>query len=57
MTQETFADRLKEAMAEKSLKQSDLIHLAAAQGEKLGTVTYSYNGQTYQKERFYQAVF
>ena len=36
MTQETFADRLRRAMGEKSLKQADLIHAAAQRGEKLG---------------------
>ena len=36
MTQETFADRLKGAMAEKNLKQSDLVRAASDRGEKLG---------------------
>ena len=36
MAQETFADRLRQAMAERGLKQADLIHAAVARGEKLG---------------------
>ena len=32
----TFADRLQQVMAEKNLKQADLIHIAAELGEKLG---------------------
>ena len=36
MSQETFADRLRQAMGEKNLKQADLIHAAAQRGEKLG---------------------
>ena len=36
MTNETFADRLRQAMAERGLKQADLVHGASARGEKLG---------------------
>ena len=36
MSQETFADRLRQAMGEKDLKQADLIHAAEQRGEKLG---------------------
>ena len=36
MSQETFADRLRQAMGEKNLKQADLIHAAEQRGEKLG---------------------
>ena len=36
MAEETFAERLRQAMAERGLKQSDLIHAAAELGEKLG---------------------
>ena len=36
MAQQTFADRLRQVMAERGLKQADLIHAAAARGEKLG---------------------
>ena len=36
MAHETFAERLRRAMAEKGLKQTDLVHEASARGEKLG---------------------
>ena len=36
MSHETFAKRLATAMAEQGLKQADLVHAAAARGEKLG---------------------
>ena len=36
MAHETFAERLRQAMAEKGLKQTDLVHEASARGEKLG---------------------
>lgn len=36
MAEETFAGRLRQAMAERGLKQADLIHAAAELGEKLG---------------------
>ena len=36
MTQQTFAERLRQAMSERGLKQADLVHAAAARGEKLG---------------------
>ena len=36
MGQETFADRLRAAMSERSLKQADLIRLASERGAKLG---------------------
>ncbi|WP_417229284.1 aminotransferase class I/II-fold pyridoxal phosphate-dependent enzyme [Thermophilibacter sp.] len=36
MSHETFAERLATAMAEQGLKQADLVHAAAARGEKLG---------------------
>ena len=36
MTNETFADRLRQAMVERGLKQADLVHGASARGEKLG---------------------
>ncbi|MDM8271672.1 aminotransferase class I/II-fold pyridoxal phosphate-dependent enzyme [Thermophilibacter provencensis] len=36
MALETFADRLRAVMAERGLKQADLIHAASARGEKLG---------------------
>ena len=36
MPHETFADRLRAVMAERGLKQADLVHRAAARGEKLG---------------------
>lgn len=36
MAQGTFADRLRAVMAERGLKQADLIHMAAEKGEKLG---------------------
>lgn len=32
----TFAERLRQAMSERGLKQADLVHAAAARGEKLG---------------------
>ena len=36
MAHETFAERLRQAMAEKGLKQTDLVREASARGEKLG---------------------
>ncbi len=36
MSHETFAERLATAMAEQGFKQADLVHAAAARGEKLG---------------------
>ena len=36
MPQETFADRLRRAMAEEGLKQADLIHAAQTRGQRLG---------------------
>ena len=36
MASSSFADRLRQAMAEKGLKQADLIHAAASHGERLG---------------------
>ena len=36
MAHEMFSERLRAAMAEKGLKQADLIHAAAERGEKLG---------------------
>lgn len=36
MSRETFADRLRTAMSERSLKQADLIRLASERGDKLG---------------------
>lgn len=36
MAQALFADRLRQAMAEKGLKQADLVHAASERGEKLG---------------------
>ena len=32
----TFADRLRQIMSERGLKQADLVHMAASRGEKLG---------------------
>ena len=32
----TFADRLRQTMGERGLKQADLVHMAASRGEKLG---------------------
>lgn len=36
MAQALFADRLRQVMAEKGLKQADLVHAASERGEKLG---------------------
>ena len=36
MAQNSFAERLAQAMAEKNLKQADLVHAAGQRGEKLG---------------------
>ena len=36
MAQALFADRLRQAMAERGLKQADLVHAASERGEKLG---------------------
>ena len=36
MPQETFADRLRQSMAKRGLKQADLLHMAAARDERLG---------------------
>ena len=36
MAQNSFAERLAQAMAEKNLKQADLVHAAEQRGEKLG---------------------
>ena len=36
MARELFADRLRQAMAERGLKQADLVHAASERGEKLG---------------------
>ena len=36
MTQQTFAERLRQVMAERGLKQADLVHAAADCGKKLG---------------------
>ena len=36
MAQETFADRLRTTMAERGLKQADLVHAASARGARLG---------------------
>ena len=36
MARELFADRLRQAMAERGLKQADLVHAAFERGEKLG---------------------